>query len=350
MPRPAQQDPEGEPEDEDGEPHGGGVFGDRVVRKYRGSTRPPDVIPELWRILGPKQKERAIADYKAGRKLPGAPIGGASAPSAVVVDGPDCAPVPAMPVLNNKEWKHRDKLSLNNLPWNLHACVARPVGKAEVRENPKALQALLLEWEKLRKVNTWDESGVKEWKEVSEEARRKGETVHVGLIFELCTEKGSELPDGDPGKKYKGRVVFQGNEVRDQNFDYAMFDELSSAPATMAAAKAADAFGGLKGHATEQADAEQAYIQAKLGGKPTWVRLPKDRWPAAWKGMRDPVCPLRLALYGHPDSGGYWEKHCAEHLLSIGSAYQGVAQLFLSQQVRPLLDRLRGRFQDVWAG
>ena len=27
-----------------------------------------------------------------------------------------------------------------------------------------------------------------------------------------------------------------------------------------------------------------------------------------------PVCRLKLALYGHPDAGGYWEMHCADHL------------------------------------
>ena len=34
--------------------------------------------------------------------------------------------------------------------------------------------------------------------------------------------------------------------------------------------------------------------------------------------MKDPVCPLVLALYGHPDSGGFWEKHCDAHLRTIG--------------------------------
>ena len=34
--------------------------------------------------------------------------------------------------------------------------------------------------------------------------------------------------------------------------------------------------------------------------------------------MRDPVCPLKLALYGHPDSGGHWEAHCAKHLRGVG--------------------------------
>ena len=28
--------------------------------------------------------------------------------------------------------------------------------------------------------------------------------------------------------------------------------------------------------------------------------------------MKGPVCPLRLALYGRPDSGGFWERHCDE--------------------------------------
>ncbi len=67
-----------------------------------------------------------------------------------------------------------------------------------------------------------------------------------------------------------------------------------------------------------QADAEQAYTQSRLGGTPTWVRLPPDQRPAAWKGFRDPVCPLVLALYGHPDSGGFWERHCEKHLLARG--------------------------------
>ena len=43
---------------------------------------------------------------------------------------------------------------------------------------------------------------------------------------------------------------------------------------------------------------------------PTWVRLPRDQWLASWSKMRDLVVPLRLALYGHPDAGTCWEKHC----------------------------------------
>ncbi len=30
------------------------------------------------------------------------------------------------------------------------------------------------------------------------------------------------------------------------------------------------------------------------------------------------MCPLHLALYGHPDSGGFWERHCEEKVLLCG--------------------------------
>ena len=64
----------------------------------------------------------------------------------------------------------------------------------------------------------------------------------------------------DPNRKYKGRVVFRGNNVKDQNYDQAIFAELGSAPATMEAGKAADAMGLLKGFTVEISDAEQAYL------------------------------------------------------------------------------------------
>ena len=89
-------------------------------------------------------------------------------------------------------------------------------------------------------------------------------------------------------------------------------------PATLEAGKARDALGLLPGRDVQQADAEQAYIQSRLGGDPAWIRLPPERRPQTWSGYRDPVCPLVLALYGHPDAGGYWERHCNTHRADIG--------------------------------
>jgi hypothetical protein len=131
-------------------------------------------------------------------------------------------------------------------------------------------------------------------------------------------EKNDELPETDPARKDKGRAVFQGNIVRDKDGNWAIFQELVSSPSTMEAARCADAYGMCPGNEVEQIDGEQAYTQALLQGTTTWVRLPRDRWPKAWEGLSDPVCPLILALYGHPDGGGHWELHCSKFLASIG--------------------------------
>ena len=40
------------------------------------------------------------------------------------------------------------------------SCVARSVDKAEIAREPKAKAALDKEWDRLRAINTWDESGV----------------------------------------------------------------------------------------------------------------------------------------------------------------------------------------------
>ena len=83
--------------------------------------------------------------------------------------------------------------------------------------------------------------------------------------------KGSELPESDPRRKFKGRTVFQGNHVRDENSDHALFNKLGSSPASMEAAKLLDAFGSQPGFSKQQADAIQAYIQALFTGVPAWL-------------------------------------------------------------------------------
>ena len=142
----------------------------------------------------------------------------------------------------------------------------------------------------------------------------------MGRLFGICVLKGSELDLKDERRKYKYRVVFQGNRVIDQNWEAAIFQDLGSTPASMEAGKVADCYGCLPGHSTQQADAEQAYVQADLTGKVTWVALPPDQWPEAWvqEGKQRPVVRLIKALYGHPDSGTMWERHCDKELVAQG--------------------------------
>jgi hypothetical protein len=189
--------------------------------------------------------------------------------------------------------------------------------------NAKAKVALQKEWDKLRaagKVGTWDESKVRSKKEVQEEARRTGVYTHFGKIFEICVEKNYQLDESDPSRKYKGRVVYSGDKVKEEYNMAEILQDMASCPATMEAAKALDCYALFPGNKGQMADAESAYTQALFKGAPTWVSIPKHQWPAAWRDLPydDPVCPLVLALYGHPESGGYWEQHCEAHLLSVG--------------------------------
>ena len=64
--------------------------------------------------------------------------------------------------------------------------------------------------------------------------------------------------------------------MRDQDGNYAIFQDLASCPSTMAASKIIDFYSSAKGHSGEQADAEMAYTQAEFKGPPTWVGIPKD--------------------------------------------------------------------------
>ena len=90
----------------------------------------------------------------------------------------------------------------------------------------------------------------------------------------------------------------------------------------MEAARAADALSLFPGYNQLQSDAISAYTQAFLRGTNTWVVLPKNRWPASWVGKYadgdPPVVPLVLALYGHPDAGGYWEETCDHSVKECG--------------------------------
>jgi hypothetical protein len=159
---------------------------------------------------------------------------------------------------------HRDRLSDKIFPFN--ACVAQPISRKEVARIPAAKAAMQVEWDRLFQKQVWDIASVAEWSDVAEKARKDNETVDFGYVFGICVLKNAELPEGSAARKYKGRVVFQGNRVVNQNWETAIFQDLGSAPATMEAGRAADCYGCMPGHVITVADAEQAYIQAELKG------------------------------------------------------------------------------------
>ena len=193
---------------------------------------------------------------------------------------PTSAKMPLLPPELAKQLKHehRDRIP-NGETLHLNACVARPVGRAST---PAALEAVAKEWNRLRSikhktgVGVWDESEVKEKRQVRRQAEIDGVLVHFARIVDLCVEKGSELPVGHKDRKFKGRAVLLGDQVKDQNWEAALFQDLSSSLAAMEASRAADAYGVLPGNSIEVSDADSARTQSYLEGPiKTWVSIPK---------------------------------------------------------------------------
>ena len=102
-----------------------------------------------------------------------------------------------------------------------------------------AAKAVDQEWEKLEKRfrrGTSRKSEVR--KEVIEEARTSGATVHFASLMDICHLKNAELEAKH--QKYKGRVVLRGDIVKDDSGSYGVLTEQGSSASQMTAAKIMD--------------------------------------------------------------------------------------------------------------
>ena len=79
---------------------------------------------------------------------------------------------------------------------------------------------------KREKISAWNLTKVKSKKEVIDEARTSGATVHFASLMDICHLKNAELDA--KRQKYKGRVVFRGDIVKDDSGSYAVFTEQGS--------------------------------------------------------------------------------------------------------------------------
>ena len=104
--------------------------------------------------------------------------------------------IPTMPTCKYSQDRLRVKcarVSIMSGEKTINTLVAQPVNKKEIRFNPKARESLDIEWNKLVEKTAWLYDTLQEWSTVSEGAKKKGKKVHVGKVFEICVEKGSEL-------------------------------------------------------------------------------------------------------------------------------------------------------------
>ena len=334
------------------------------LTKTQETTRPGNIWPEIWRSMSQKMKREAILAWEiegtkrdkareqrgikfvpeeeideytkilgeayqklALPEIPSMPIlrlptereqpinpaarTGSSSPSAGGNPIGDQPIQRAAPIAKHQE-NVADKGFVSE-SWM--AMVHTPVKDWQKRED--ARKAVDKEWDKLADKKAWILESVREYEDVSKEATSKGKTVHFGDLMRLCHVKHSEL--AEKYHSFKGRVVFRGDNVRDESGHLAVFSEQGTSASHLAAAKFLDAIARMPENDGQDSDATGAYTQAEHAGAETWVHLPRDKWPKSWHSKYNrPVVRLRLNLYGHPLAGLFWEQHCSKAILKCG--------------------------------
>ena len=134
-------------------------------------------------------------------------------------------------------------------------------------KSDEAKQAVESEWKKLDDQKAWLWESVREYDDVRNEALKDGETVHFGDLMRLCFVKNSQLDARM--RKYKGRLVFRGDNVRDESGHLAVFSEQGTSASHLSAAKFLDAIGEMPDCDCQDSDAQCACTQTVLGGPKT---------------------------------------------------------------------------------
>ena len=200
--------------------------------------------------------------------------------------------------------------------------VNKPVAANSTEWRSPAGQAAI-EDERLKheKRMTWEIDKVVELADLLRETRGSGEEVVIGGVHPVMYEKHSEDKEH---AELRARVVFTAPRARTSSGldPHTLYNEISSAPVTFQGARTCRAVGALKGFITSTRDAETAYLQAELKRKNsarTFVALPKSVWPKGWSDeYKQPVVPLRLALFGHPEAGNLWQNHSFSRVRILG--------------------------------
>ena len=133
---------------------------------------------------------------------------------------------------------------------------------------------------KLETIPAWDKTKVRNKSDVIDEARKEGRKVHFASLMDLCHLKNAELETKH--QKYKGRVVLQGDIVKDGSGSYAVFTEQGSSASHMTAAKVMDIIFRLPGCAGQAADAVSAFSPVKMEDAPKLLKIPKSECPDIW--------------------------------------------------------------------
>ena len=222
--------------------------------------------------------------------------------------------VPAMPVLPFKLDPHRARLhDFHTQELCVLGTIHKLLTRAEMRSDPKALQAIWEEGQGVRAKDVWDDNSVMEKSERISQAQKDNKVIHIADVMPIASIKFWETPSK---RKYKGRLVFRGDQVKDSWGGPAQFGAMFSTPTNTQAINLAVFYGLLLGNELKAADCTRAFLQAMLLMKEeTFVVLPQELWLPGWAGKyKQPTVRLRKALYGHPLASACWDLHLRQVL------------------------------------
>ena len=175
---------------------------------------------------------------------------------------------------------HEDHIAKGENSLQHYNLVHKFIPEPQAMKIPAATAAVDKQWEKLEKISAWNLTKVRSKKEVIDEARTKGATVHFASLMDICHLKNAELEAKH--QKYKGQVVLRGDIVKDDSGSYAVFTEQGSSASQMTAAKIMDIISRLPGCDGQAADAVSAYTQVIMEDAPKLIENSKSECPDIW--------------------------------------------------------------------
>ena len=172
-----------------------------------------------------------------------------------------------------------------------------------------------------------------------EDLLKRKSPVHIRRLMTILSAKHWETPEL---RRLKARIVFRGDDIRDQDNNIAVLQEAKVNPSGLAGINANLAYGCMKGNCATQSDVVRAYTQSNLNTQvPTWVELPIELVPKEFRGIKRPCVRLWKSLYGHPEAGYHWDQRFQQIMSEIGAVHCAGTFQSTYQRVSATVDFVR---------
>ena len=219
--------------------------------------------------------------------------------------------VPLMPTMPAETPQYHQP---NDVPLEeVYAGIHKLLDRKDWHKHEGATEAIQKELDGILANGTWTYDEVI----TRDELVKRQKPFHIGRIMTILSIKHFESPEL---RKLKARIVFRGDNIRDNDGNLAVLFDSKVCPSGMSSINANLAFGAMVGNKTTQSDVVRAYLQSYLGTKvETWVELAPELVPAEYQHIKRPCVRLWRSLYGHPESGIHWNERFKAVMSQLGA-------------------------------